>query len=264
MNKPSITKVLFSILLLATALACNLGAPGEPPGQPSQDASTAIPESSNTATALCDNPFYPVELNTTWAYKSVGSPVGEYTYTETITDVRADGFTITSDHVSFTRMQEWSCTLEGLLALTLDDGSSAGISSDQFQMDLTTKNISGVSLPASIKPGDHWTQTTEYEGNGNIGGTAVTSQGTMSSNFESLGEESVTVPGGTFNAMKLKLDLTNDVQLTMQGLITPSSSKFSMVLWWAPNIGLVKTNTAAELPSGAYTETIELQSYNIP
>lgn len=256
------TTIIFAIVLILSALACNLGTPAESSAQPSPNSTST--NSEVTVAGACANAFYPIVLNASWTYKSTGSPVGEYSYTETISELRADGFAITSVHDQFTRSQEWSCTPEGLQAISPGGGSSAGISSDQFQMELTATDISGVSLPAQIAVGDHWSQDSNYEGAGSIGQNPVTSQGTISYDFEALRQEDVTVPAGTFNAMIIELEMANDVQLTMQGSTSPSSSRFSMMLSWAPNIGLVRSNTAAELSSGSYAETIELQSYNIP
>ena len=104
----------------------------------------------------------------------------------------------------------------------------------------------------------------EYEGNGNIGGNEAATQGTAVYTFEALSEESVTVPAGTFTAMKVKTDIALDVQITFQGNTIPSTSDFHMLIWWAPGVGLVKTETNAELSGTGYSETIELQSYNIP
>src|SRR5215207_6587465 len=73
---------------------------------------------------LCANAYYPVRQGATWSYKSIGSPVGDYSFTDTITSVREDGFTLTSQFEDVTRIQEWACKPEGLVALQLGGPSA--------------------------------------------------------------------------------------------------------------------------------------------
>jgi hypothetical protein len=117
---------------------------------------------------------------------------------------------------------------------------------------------------AQIHPGDQWTQTIIHEGQGNIGGSEVVSEGTTLFSMTALGEESVTVPAGTFTAMKVKTDITLDVFLTYQGTRTPYPSKFLQMNYFVAGVGMVKTENAADTGDSTYTEVIELQSYSIP
>jgi len=127
--------ILLIIALLLATLACSLVNP--------QAAETQAPEGDNPATSsqttqpesedsgLCSNPLYPVKVGTTWTYQSTGSVEGDYGFTDTITDVREDGFTLTSQFSELTRTQEWACNPEGLTSLTVGGGAAAGISTTQ-------------------------------------------------------------------------------------------------------------------------------------
>jgi hypothetical protein len=179
--------------------------------------------------------------------------------------MRADGFTVTSEHVEgFTRVLEWTCTPQGLVSGTFEGGAAAGFSSQQFQMDLVTTGIEGITLPIQVKPGDQWTQTLKTEGRGNIGGSEVLSSGTTLFTMNALGEESVTVPAGSFTAMKIETDINLDVMLTFQGSTTPYPSAFAQILYWAPGVGLIKRESTQQSGGSSYTEIVELQSYKIP
>src|SRR5688500_702287 len=45
---------------------------------------------------LCANAYYPVREGATWSYKSTSGPTGDFSFTDTITSVREDGFTLTT------------------------------------------------------------------------------------------------------------------------------------------------------------------------
>src|SRR5688572_16796875 len=57
-------------------------APGDTATAPVQSTPTEIPPTEQTS--LCANIFYPVREGSTWTYASTGSPVGEYSFTDTI------------------------------------------------------------------------------------------------------------------------------------------------------------------------------------
>lgn len=264
MRNGNTAKVLFGSLIVISLLACGLAAPGDPQPQVNQIEPQPPVDDISTGSG-CNNPYFPAVQNASWSYKSAGSSVGEYTYTEVVSEMRADGFTVTSDHVEgFSRLLEWSCTQQGLVSGTFDGGTAAGVSAQQFQMDLTTTSIEGITLPNKINPGDQWTQTIKTEGKGEIGGGEVLSSGTTVFTMNALGEESVTVPAGTFTAMKVQTDIILDVLLTFQGSTTPYPSAFSQMLYWVPGVGLVKRESTQETGGSTYTEIVELQSYSIP
>jgi hypothetical protein len=73
-------------------------------------------------------------------------------------------------------------------------------------------------------------------------------------NFQAIGMESVTVPAGTFNAMRVDFTMawtSGGEGLDMTYLITD---------WFVENVGLVKTSAGADF--GGYS--LELVSYSIP
>ena len=272
MRKGNAARVIFGSLFVISILACNLVSPSQKP-QPQADpikpqANTVEPQATAEkimAAGECKNPYYPIIENATWSYKSTGSPVGEYVYTEVVSSMREDGFTITSNHKEgLTRSIEWSCIPQGLATVTFDGGPAAGVTAEQFQMELTTTKAEGITLPTQINPNDQWTQTITYEGQGKIAGSDVSSKGTTLFSMTALGEESVTVPAGTFTAMKIKTDITLDVLLTYQGSTNPYTSKFSQMHYWVAGVGLVRIENTADTGSSTYSEVIELQSYTLP
>ena len=61
---------------------------------------TSSPNTSPTASELCNNTLYPTTQGATWIYASTGGPNGSFNYTNSITEVRADGFTLTTNSLT--------------------------------------------------------------------------------------------------------------------------------------------------------------------
>jgi len=253
------------VALVLALLACNFIRPaGEelPVPEPVEPTPTNQPESDEGE--ICFNPLYPVKAGATWTYASSGSFEGDYRFTDTITEVRQDGFTLTSQFDELTRTQEWACNPEGLTSLTFGGGAAAGITTSGVQMDLTTSNIQGVNLPKTVNPGDQWNYSLDFEGTLEITGNSADVQGTADYTFNAIGEESVTVPAGTFDTMKIHVEMVLDMQITFSGINTPAEFTSSSDVWFAPGVGWVKTSGSGDIMGTAYNETIELQSYDIP
>jgi len=249
-----------ALMLILQACAPDIHQATEPP----PPAPTETPVPTAAPEGLCSNPLYPVKAGATWTYASTDSLTGGYSFTDTITDVRDDGFTLTSQFDNLVRTQEWACRPEGLASLTFGGGAAAGLSTSGVQMDLTTSNVQGVNLPKTVNPGDQWPYSLDFEGNMEISGTTANVKGTGSSTFNAIGEESVTVPAGTFNAMKIHVELVLDMQITFSGVNTPAQFANSSDMWFAPDVGWIKSTSSGDIMGTTYNETIELQSYNIP
>lgn len=228
-----------------------------PPGTESGDPSAA-------GAALCTNPYYPVREGATWTYRSTGGPVGGYGFTDTITSVHADGFILTTQFDELTRTQEWACRAEGLVALQLGGTSAATLNSQDMQLTLDITNVSGVTFPANISPGDQWQHALEFTGTMNVAGQEIEAVGNAQSNFTAIGLESVTVPAGTFEALKIRVDSTINITGIFQGVSLPVTVSSPYDYWFVEDVGWVKASGTGAVDNETFTETIELQSYNIP
>lgn len=260
MQRKGFSPYLFLSLFLLPIMACGLGNPATPTPAEISAAPPAAPEGT-AITSVCANPYFPAVLNASWTYKSTGTSKGEYLFTDIVTKVREDGFTVSSDFGYATKSNDWSCTPEGLRVYETNEDDSPGIAveSGQFQFEATIKNASGVTLPAAIKPGDRWAQSYEYETSGELGGTPVTSLGVVTSNYEYLGDESITTPAGTFQAAKIRVEDNEQVQATFGGSPVNTTSQSVTIFWFVQGIGRVRSESSGNNP-----ETTELQSYTIP
>jgi hypothetical protein len=217
---------------------------------------TAPPESAGA----CDNPYLPVVAGATWNYKLTGTVSDSFTHT--ILSVESDSF-VEQDQfgTGVTRQGTWQCDNGDLIALNPTTGSSANVSTEGVSVDFETTAQSGVTLPATINPGDTWTQSLTLEGTQTISGISYEASNQFSNSCTAVGIESVTVEAGTFDAMRVECQTDMNISIALDPnnpISTPLSAK--NIYWYAEDIGMVKNTT-----SGIGIEsTIELVSYNIP
>lgn len=266
--------------MVAGMTACNakpsLGTPKPAATQPATLPPTATQapptETPVPATAtpaqngdLCSNPFSPVKVGATWSYTNTvdSSPSG---FSTTITSVRPDGFTVTTRFdANTTADQRWACKAEGLIAQSLGAGQAAlSLSIEGIKANLTTSNARGVTLPASVQPGMKWPYGLDIAGTLTQGSLSANIKGTLDTSMEAIGMESVTVPAGTFNAMKVQSTSTFKVSADYFGFSVPLTSGVNATFWFAPGVGWVKSTETGQLAGTSVNSTTELQSYSIP
>lgn len=216
------------------------------------------------AVGLCANRYYPIYEGATWKYKSTGARSGDYEFAETITEVHEDGFTVTTQIGDEPRVHKWTCTREGLVTQQLSNSASAAMSSQCIGLDIEMKSISGVTFPQQMREGMEWTQDLEFIGKVDVTDTSATAGGRAHTDFVARGIESVTVPAGTFDAMKVDTVTTIDTSVVVQGFEVPSTFKSTSTFWYVKDVGWIKTINEGEVGGQTFTEVIELQSSSIP
>ena len=245
-------KQIFILLIVLTLaqFACNLGA----------QASSAATQPAPSGSANCDvNPYLPVKAGATYTFAGTTS-AGAYTRTSTFTNVDADSFqaeVVTPvGNKSTTTTESWQCTADGLvqpggpLAATLQNALSGTTT-----MKLTS--MTGVTVPTNLAAGQSWTQSTNFE----VTTSKGTVTGTITYALQAIGTESVTVPAGTFNAMKVQVNTTT--QANRSGItFTITTNGFE---WFATGVGHVKSSENVTF-NGKPVSTVTgvLESYHIP
>lgn len=203
------------------------------------DSTPTQPTAEFIIEGLCDNLLYPVKQNATWTYSVTGSPNGNFNYTETITQITPVGFIVTSQINDSTQTQNWSCETGGLKALQL--GALNYLTSPSATLEVT-----GINLPKELISGMQWLYSLKLE------------QGTYTIIMQEMGSEAITVPAGVLNAIKFQATHqfeSSDAQLNFSSAST---------VWYAQNIGFIKSIDDVQKNDGAFTVTTELISYNIP
>ncbi|HXF84582.1 MAG TPA: hypothetical protein VNK49_04265 [Anaerolineales bacterium] len=228
-----------------------------PPGAPTE----SISQPPATApSGHCDNPLLPVKIGATWNYKLSG-PYPD-TFTRTIVSIEESSFTDQDTFGSGTvRTGKWNCENGNLIALNPSATASATVSSAGQTSEFTTTSQSGVTLPAIINSGDTWSQSTTIEGTNLISGLTAQAKNEFTSNCTAEGIEAVTVPAGTFDAVKITCNTNMTITVQMEGISPPPiSMSGTTTSWYAPGVGWIKS-----LGTGEDVEyTIELTSYTIP
>ncbi len=256
---------LTTLLVLSTACSPRAATGTQPsPAVPP----TATPEPTNTPPAggLCSNALWPVKTGATWTYTNSDQASNSESFTTTITNVRPDGFTVSTPFSNSAAIsQEWACKPEGLVALSLGAGESGlGLSLAGVQANLKTSNPTGVTIPANVQAGSKWTYGLDIAGSISQGTLSADVNGTVASDLQAMGMESVTVPAGTFNAMKIQSTSTFKVVADYHGLSLPLTSVVNTTFWFAPGVGMVKSTEDGELAGSSLSASTELQSFNIP
>ncbi len=193
----------------------------------------------------CDNPYYPVVNGASWEYNiSTGT---QATHSMAVGEDKTFTLTVQGGDSTFTLRGQ--CTEDGIILMdvpgvssTYSDNESGGGST------LTTDNVEGVTLPNDVQVGDDWSQKISVTGASGDG--EVTLSATIETNYTALGYEQVTVPAGTFYALKVEQNGT----MTMNNAGGFDTHGF---IWYAQGVGTVKSGL-----DGTYTA--ELTAYNIP
>jgi hypothetical protein len=251
-------------LLSASITACNAETRG------SSDVTLPVLKTNETntqptASDLCKNILYPTTQGAFWVYASVGGPNGMLNYINSITEARADGFTLTSQFNNVTRTQKWSCTPEGLIALQPGGGNAAGISIQDMTAELTTSEVKGISIPQTISTGMEWQYGLRLQGTVAMpGDQKAQSNGSYFVNMKALEKETVTVPAGTFEAIKIQSNSAVDIMAVFEGMEVPVKFNGITITWYVPGIGYVKSVENGDFGGTIYSTTTELQSYKIP
>jgi hypothetical protein len=240
------------VLLFLMGTACSLGSSTPAPAATGPEAtpSSAAPQATSASTN-CDNPYFPVVEGATSTWK-VSSSAGDAVRTATIKDVGPNRFSVEkkgelSGGRTYTLVDKWSCVDAGLVQYPTGElvAVAKGLNGE---VTASVGENEGPTLPRDIQPGDTWIQTF----NGEVTGPDSTTNWTVTYNFTAAGLEQVTVPAGTFTAMKL----TNLITWPNSGI-----PDMEMSYWFAQGVGLVKTVFSME---GIDPGTSELASYTLP
>ena len=252
------TGVILLTLALAQ-LACSFGARVPNINSPQSSSTSQPTQAGSSVTGSCANDYLPVKPGATWTY-SGKSATGNFTRVSTITSVEANSFereiaTTLSNGTQRTYTDSWKCTPDGLV---LQGGPlSTTFQSVYGNATMKTLSTTGVTLPARINAGDSWTQDAQLA----FTSTKVSVNITLTYNFKAIGLKSITVPAGTFNAMKIQINVTSQTTTATR----TNNIEVDGFEWFVPGVGAVKSSVGVKVNGTAYPGTDDqMQSYHIP
>jgi hypothetical protein len=260
MKTNKIPSLLITGILVLSILGC--GANPQVTSAPTEAPTISVPTAeapTGNSSGACANPYLPVIVGATWNYKLTGA-VSD-TFTRSILSLDAGTFTdqdVFGNGIS--RQSQWNCDNGNLTALNPSGGVSSSVNTENVTVNFETTELSGITLPAAINPGDTWSQTATLEGTQVINGVEIPAKNQFTANCTAVGIETVTVEAGTFDAMHFDCPVTMNITITMQDAPIEHAITFNSSNWHAQDIGLIKTVTTGE----GLNSTIELVSFTIP
>ena len=248
-NKLLLTMI---VLVLSTLLlsACNL------PSRQTIQAGTPTPttatifESSPSPTSQCDNQYFPNTIGDAWEYSGTNSAIGAYTRTDIITNSGAESFTQGTTQSKVTYSVTYTCSSTGLTSTNpIQQYAGALLSGPNAPVNVSLTSNSGTSLPARITPGDIWQQTADW----NATSPELNLNGRFIFDYTAVGYESVTVPFGTFNA--LRVDAIIKIEVSGFRIL---AGTYSTTTWLVPDVGIIKSEGTSHVPGVDFTDSMEL------
>lgn len=212
------------------------------------------PELADTA---CDHPYLPLRAGSSWTYATsegtmtwgVASATGSVDSAAATMDIAMPGGSMTV---------HWACGSEGVVSYDFGTLSIAGMG------DVATVEVvdsSGTFLPAAdlLVPGYSWPNAYTTVMNISQEGFSADLTMTVSETWTAVGMETITVPAGTFEA--LRVDGTEN--LSMAGFMgsEPVNVTVSATYWYAKGVGVVRYASSASAGSNSGGE---LTSYTVP
>lgn len=196
---------------------------------------------TSSATSPCSNKYNPVADGAKRNYKmSVGGKDANYVQRYTS---GAANFTEEMTMGTLKVTHKWECTPEGLVA------ANPGSMMQSSDTNVEPKHISGVTLPndSELQVGKEW--TTVYQSNGKTAAGNTTSDVTLRNKVVSMDDE-VKVPGGDFKAVKVEINVDVAMKMGGKSMDIPTIKTYA---WFAPGVGLVKSQASVGGPIGNST-----------
>ncbi|MEI7512782.1 MAG: hypothetical protein WCK01_04995 [Candidatus Uhrbacteria bacterium] len=228
-------KLLLVPFVLALAGAgCGGGSTPEATGSNPAPAVAPVAVSSN-----CTNPYYPFKVGSKISYKTKSGSTSSTYSVEVQQAATADAFKLAylfeSEAGSMPVAQEFTCESGVIRAKgQLDMPSVAGGASISY----TTNSVDGPFLPSDMNVGTKWDTTYNVTMHTTNPVLAKMMDGKNQSTHiksEVIGEESVTVPAGTYTALKVKMNVEIKSDISKQPMGTTSE------MWFVKGIGMVKS-----------------------
>lgn len=238
----------------APATAAPTAAAVEPPPTEAAAGETAALPLGN-----CGNPFYPVIEGRTLRYANSIPGLGVTEHTITHSDVTDTSFTATTDLGEGNVLtQTWTCSGEGLLQPEFSQLPTG----EQVTLTIEFVESSGLTIPAAdqFQAGSTW--TTHYVANATLSNSGVGEmlmEQTTDLTHTIIGPETITVPAGMFEAMRVETAGNVSAVTSVGGVaVPPTEFGLNFVSWYAEGVGLVRQEWTDLLGTGAGAATTEL------
>ncbi|HVM90982.1 MAG TPA: hypothetical protein VMU11_03750 [Verrucomicrobiae bacterium] len=224
---------------------------------PSGSSDNSMAGSGAAMAGGCSNPYYPFKPGSKITYQTSGGGLNSTYSMEVLDSGNADthklSYTFNVNGHSNSITQEFACDNGGIHAKGQLDLSSAMGGQFSYQTD----SVDGPFLPSDMSVGQQWTTTykvTLHTSNATMARIIEGKHQTTTVSSKVVGEEDVTVPAGTYHALKVQMDITINTE------ITPNPIHTTTVTWFVKNIGMVKSISTTN-GSESTTEATEVSGF---
>jgi DUF3108-like len=147
----------------------------------------------------------------------------------------------------------YTCSAEGLtVSDPIQQYMGALLSSPDFPVSVKLNSINGITLPTTVKPGDTWEQTANWEATG----ANISVSGRFVFNYAAIGYENITIPYGAYNALRVDANISIKVSP-----LQISYGSYKMSLWLAPDIGVVKSEGTSYIRGVDFSDSTQLTAF---
>jgi hypothetical protein len=151
-------------------------------------------------------------------------------------------------------MVDYACTEAGLISVNpIQQYVGAIITSLDAQVEINLISNTGISLPKTISPGDSWQQIVEWEASAQD----FSMNGRFVFNHSADGYEIVTVPAGTFDA--LRVNTTVRIEVSNFRILYGT---YEIASWMAEDIGIIKSEGSSNVPNVEFSDSLELTRFS--
>ncbi len=212
--------------------------------------------------SACDYPYFPMRKGATWEYAQDGQITNE-TVTSVTGDANNSTATLLMDMVGVGSITgEWTCSPDGVMSSVFTDFQMPNAAGASAQMKITSKSGTLLLPPEKLAPGATWNSDYTFEMSTQAAGQAFNFTYEVHEAFTATGVETVTVPAGTFAAIRVEMKGT----VKMTGLpanipagMMPSEFPIGTTEWYARGVGVLRSS-----PSSGQGGDRVLTSYSVP
>jgi hypothetical protein len=226
--------LLFSAFVGVSLSACH--STGSPPSSTPTVRSPASPTPS--LSGPCANSYFPVVEGASWTYArtSAGrsSPLRQ-----SVATIAGAGFTILLRVPGGEEQDRWTCSPAGLANVGQTFSGPGGSPLPPGTTQFRHFRSHGVSVPSSPDVGSTWTQVVTSEARFVLKGTRHRERQVITTSYRAVGEESVTTPEGTYQA--LKVEIMSTTHKTSAGLGVDLTATTKTTQWWVAGVGVVRS-----------------------
>ena len=215
------------------------------------------PESGGRAGAnACDHPYLPLRSGASWSYdSSEGGMTWNVTSAGGSAESASAAMAFSMAEVTFT--VNWTCSSGGITSYDFGNITSSAFG-EIVTLDIVNSSGSWLPPAESLVPGYSWSNAYTMVVSSSFEGASVELTTSTSESWSVGGMETISVPAGTFDA--LRIDGTSTVEMSgFMGITVPPSTT-SQTFWFAEGVGIVRYASSGE----GYSGHGDLTGYSVP